>query len=176
MDTNKPRPIQQKPTRLGQAMQPSRVTKSQIGVADCRAVCVSAAVAWGHACITLKRETAVPPRKNWNDHVRKPLFQYCSHGKIRRWNCLAMRRAIALCSTETHGLTDSCLSSESLNPRLRLHLRQHLMHEVNRDRSFADGRRHALHIAGSDIPHRKHPRQAGLEKLRRARQRPRLLL
>ena len=48
------------------------------------------------------------------------------------------------------------------NPRLRLHLRQHLMHEVNRDRSFADGRSHALHIAGPDIPHRKHPRQAGL--------------
>src|SRR5271157_3690060 len=63
----------------------------------------------------------------------------------------------------------------SSNPRLRLHLRQHLMHEVNRDRSFADGRRHALHIAGPDIPHGKHPRQAGLEKVRRARQRPRLL-
>src|SRR5271169_3550471 len=60
-------------------------------------------------------------------------------------------------------------------PRLRLHLRQHLLHQVNRDRSFADGRRHALHIAGSDIPNRKHPRQAGLEKLRRTRQRPRLL-
>jgi hypothetical protein len=55
------------------------------------------------------------------------------------------------------GAGSGALPSSS-NLRLHLHLRQRLMHEVNRDRSFADSRRHALHIAGPDIPHRKHPR------------------
>ncbi len=84
---------------------------------------------------------------------------------------LALRLLPAIVGAALEG----AVSEHKSQPKHRdsaLHLRQHLMHEVNRDRFFADGRRHALHIAGPDIPHRKHPRQAGLEKLQRARQRP----
>src|ERR1700730_18151970 len=49
---------------------------------------------------------------------------------------------------------------------------QRLMHQANRRRSFADCRRHALHVARAHIANRKHARQTGLENIRSAPQRP----
>src|SRR6201987_602377 len=46
------------------------------------------------------------------------------------------------------------------------------MHQANRRRSFADCRRHALHVARAYIANRKHARQTGLENIRSAPQRP----
>src|ERR1700730_16553621 len=49
---------------------------------------------------------------------------------------------------------------------------QRLMHQANRRRSFADCRRHALHVARAHIANRKHAGQTGLENIRSAPQRP----
>ena len=46
------------------------------------------------------------------------------------------------------------------------------MHQVNGDRAFANRRCHALHISRANVAHRKDAWQAGLENLRRTRERP----
>ena len=43
------------------------------------------------------------------------------------------------------------------------------MHHVNRNRAFTHRRRHSLHISRPDIAHRKHPRQARFQHIRRTR-------
>ena len=46
------------------------------------------------------------------------------------------------------------------------------VHELDRDRALPDGGRHALHRAVPDVPDREHPGEAGLQRQRRATERP----
>src|SRR6476646_6783398 len=63
-------------------------------------------------------------------------------------------------------------SPQSPAPQAKPLVLQHTVDEGDHDRAFADRRRHPFDAAAANVAYRKHARQAGLQGIRWARQRP----